>query len=272
MIEKICEIFCNCYPQFKMSSERFESLLLNSNTHIITFPDDQNPLGFAITEGAALRLICVDSGSQYKGIGSQILSEAEKYVSNQGFEKLYTGGVSSKFLIGADKASVGFFEKKGFSTVGSCDEMLMKLATFCYDENKFRGHLCAEYGWYKGDTDTIKKAVAEVDEGWVKYFEAGSRIYVATVDGEIASFCLVSTDNSNYLTDAFGRVGMPGCVGTVPKFRNRGIAIEMIARVTQFLKDSGMDISFIFFTGVAEWYKKLGYEAFMTEIFMEKQI
>ena len=198
MIEKICEIFCNCYPQFKMSSERFESLLLNSNTHIITFPDDQNPLGFAITEGAALRLICVDPGSQYKGIGSQILSEAEKYVSNQGFEKLYTGGVSSKFLIGADKASVGFFEKKGFSTVGSCDEMLMKLATFCYDENKFRGHLCAEYGWYKGDTDAIKKVVAEVDEGWVKYFEAGSRIYVATVDGEIASFCLVSTDNSNY--------------------------------------------------------------------------
>jgi hypothetical protein len=33
-----------------------------------------------------------------------------------------------------------------------------------------------------------------------------------------------------------------------------------------------MDISFIFFTGVAEWYKKLGYETFMTEIFMEKQI
>lgn len=46
----------------------------------------------------------------------------------------------------------------------------------------------------------------------------------------------------------------------------------MIARVTQYLKDSGMDISFIFFTGVAEWYKKLGYETFITELFMEKII
>ena len=56
------------------------------------------------------------------------------------------------------------------------------------------------------------------------------------------------------------------------KFRNRGIALEMIARVTQYLKDRGMDISFIFFTGVADWYKKLGYEIFMTEIFMEKKL
>ena len=53
---------------------------------------------------------------------------------------------------------------------------------------------------------------------------------------------------------------MPGCVGTVPKFRNRGIAIEMIARVTEYLKEIGIDISFIYFTGVADWYKKLGYE------------
>jgi len=272
MIEKICEIFCRCYPQFKMSSDRFKSLLINSDTHIITFPDDRDPVGFAITEGAALRLICVEPTSKSQGIGSRLLAEAEKYVSGQGFEKLYTGGVSSKFLIGADKATAGFFEKKGFSAVGGCDEMLLKLDTFCFDEGKFRGHLCAEYGWYKGDTDTIAKAVAEVDESWVKYFEAGSRIYAATVDGEIASFCLVSTDNSNYLTDAYGRVGMPGCVGTVPRFRNRGIAIEMVARVTQYLKDSGMDISFIFFTGVADWYKKLGYEIFMTEIFMEKKL
>ena len=272
LIGKICEIFCNCYPQFKMSRDRFESLLINSNTHIIKFPDDQNPMGFAITEGAAIRLICVAPEYQNQGIGSRLLAEAEKYVSGQGFEKLYTGGVSSKFLIGADKTSAGFFEKKGFVTVGGCDEMLLKLDTFCFDESKFRGHLLADYRWYNGDIDKLKKAVAEVEEDWVKYFDAGSRVYTATVNGEIASFCLVSTDATNYLTDAFGRVGMPGCVGTVPRFRNRGIAIEMVARVTQYLKECGMDISFIFFTGVADWYKKLGYETFMTEIFMEKKL
>ena len=271
MVAKIHEIFCRCYPQFRMTREHFEGLMINSNTRVFAFPDAGNPVGFAITEGPTIRLICVDPGSQHQGIGTSLLAEAEKNILDQGFNKRYTGGVSSRFLIGADKASAGLFAKNGFFAVGGCDEMLLKLDTYSFDESKFHGHLCAEYGWYNGDTDAISKAVEEVEKDWVKYFDSNSRIYVATVGDEIASFCLVSTDVSNYLSDAFGRVGMPGCVGTVPKFRNRGIAIEMIARVTQFLKESSMDISFIFFTGVADWYKKLGYETFMTEVFMEKQ-
>lgn len=269
---KCCEIFCLCYPQFAMSRERFESLMINDGTHIIMHCEDGEAAGFALTEGAALRLICVSPGYQRRGIGSRLLAEAEKYAAEQGFEKLYTGGVSSKFLIGADKEACGFFEKKGYETVGGCDELLMRLGSFSFDESAFRGHLCAEYGWYDGDIEAMRRAVAEVEESWVQYFNEGEHIFAAKVGGEIASFCLVSTDVTNYLSDAFGRVGMPGCVGTVPKYRDRGIALEMVARVTQYLKQSGMDISFIFFTGVADWYKKLGYEIFMTEIFMEKRL
>ena len=272
MKQKLCRIFCSCYPRFRMGTERFESLILRENTHVITHCEQGEPLGFAVTEGAALRLICVEPGSQRRGIGSLLLKKAEEQVRAQGFEKLYTGGVSSKFLIGADKQTAGFFEKKGFSAVGGCDEMLLTLKDYCFDETAFRGHLTAEYGWYKGGIDALREAVAEVDESWVQYFEEGSSVYAATVNGEIASFCLVSTDVTNYLSDAYGRVGMPGCVGTVPKYRDRGIGIEMVAKVTQYLKDCGMDISFIYFTGVADWYKKLGYKVFMTEVFMQKQL
>ena len=70
--------------------------------------------GFAVIESFALRLICVEPGYQRRGIGSALLEEAESYVSRKGFDKLLTGGVSSEFLIGADKAAKGFFEKKGF--------------------------------------------------------------------------------------------------------------------------------------------------------------
>lgn len=65
---------------------------------------------------------------------------------------------------------------------------------------------------------------------------------------------------------------MPGCVGCVPEYRNKGIALEMIANVTQYLKEQGMDISFIFYTGVARWYEKIGYETFLREIFGEKEL
>ncbi|MBR3668280.1 MAG: GNAT family N-acetyltransferase [Ruminococcus sp.] len=272
MKQELCNIFCSCYPQFGMGVERFESLILGENTRVITHCENGLPLGFAVTEGADLRLICVDPTSQRRGIGSLLLEKAEEQVRAQGFEMLYTGGVSSKFLIGADKETAGFFEKKGFSAVGGCDEMLLHLKDYTFDERAFRGHLTAEYGWYKGSTEALHRAVAEVDSSWVQYYEEGSSVFAATVNGEIASFCLVNTDVTNYLSDAYGRVGMPGCVGTVPKFRDQGIGIEMIARVTQYLRDCGMDISFIYFTGVADWYKKLGYEIFMTEVFMQKQL
>ena len=272
MIEKYCEIFCSCYPQFRMSSELFEKLLINENTHIIPRYESGEIVGFVIIDGQAIRLICVAPRCQRKGIGTILLKEAQDYVTEKGFDKLYIGGVSSKFLIGADKASEDFFGKNGFHSVGGCDELLMRLSDFTFDETKFRGHLIAEYGWYKGDMDTLRKAVAKVDENWVQYYDGSGLVYTATVNGEIASFCLVSTDVTNYLSGAYGRVGMPGCVGTVPEYRDRGIAIEMIARVTQYLKESGMDISFIFFTGVADWYRKLGYEIFMTEVFMQKEL
>ena len=228
--------------------------------------------GFAVIESFALRLICVEPGYQRRGIGSALLEEAESYVSRKGFDKLLTGGISSKFLIGADKAAEGFFEKKGFRCTGSCDELMLRLDGYTFDESSFRGHECAEYGWYSGSMDKLYKAVSEVNESRTKFFVGHEHIFTATVGGETASFCLVDTDVTNYLSDNFVRVGTPGCVGTVPKFRDRGIAIEMIARVTQYLKDCGMDISFIYFTGIADRYKKLGYEAFMTEMFMEKQL
>ena len=80
MIEKICEIFCNCYPQFKMSSERFESLLLNSNTHIITFPDDQNPLGFLVSFPAAACRPVADQipGSSHQKKGDYPLNKIDR--------------------------------------------------------------------------------------------------------------------------------------------------------------------------------------------------
>ena len=272
MDKRYCELFCRCYPQFKMSSRRFESLLENENTHILSHSEGGELAGFAVIDPPAVRLIAVAPEYRHRGIGTVLLKRCEEYARHKGFDKLYTGGVSSKFLIGADKASAGFFEKNGFETVGGCDELLIELKDYSFDESAFHGHMCAGYGWYEGDMAALHKAVSEVDESWVQYFDGKGKVYAATVNGEIASFCLVSTDNSNYLTDAYGRVGMPGCVGTVPKFRSKGIALEMVARVTQYLKDCGMDISFIFFTGVASWYEKIGYKVFMSEVFMVKEI
>lgn len=270
--EEYCTIFNECYPQFKMSYERFSTLVNTDKCSFYDYEEHGAIIGFAIVEDFAIRMICVKPDRQKTGIGTKLLADVEKDLLQKGYPKVITGGVSSRLFIGADSNSWGFFQKNGYQSVGNCDEMFLRLKDFHINNFTFHGHDIAEYGWFEGDLSEIQNAVASVDEGWVQYFTNPKHIFTARVNGEIASFCLVDTNCQNYLTDAFGKVGMPGCVGSVPKFRNKGIAIEMIAKVTEYLKEQDMDISFIFFTGVAKWYEQVGYQTFLTEVFGEKSL
>ncbi len=265
-------IFDACFPNMKISYEIFCELLHADDCVCFESKVDNEICAFAIVEDSAIRLLCVSPSKQRRGIGTALFADIEKYAESKGFDELLTGGVSSKLFIGATSESWGFFEKMGFVSVGGCDEMLLLLDDFHFDQLTLHGSDVAEYGWFQGDMNDIRSAVAQVNENWVQFYTQPDNIYVATVNGEIASFCLVDTNCRNYLTDKYGKVGMPGCVGSVPKFRDKGIALEMIARVTDYLKDQGMDISFIFFTGVAKWYEKIGYRTFLSECFGVKRL
>ena len=109
---------------------------------------------------------------------------------------------------------------------------------------------------FEGDIEVLKKAVFEVNEDWVKYFNEGGCYFCAYEGDEIASFCFLGE---------MGRVGElriggPGCVGTVPKFREQGIGLRMVQAGTEILKRDGFDLSWIHFTHLEKWYMKLGYE------------
>lgn len=266
------KLFNLCYPEFSMSPGQFRRLLMHENTVRFEVFRAGRLAGFALLEATAIRLLLVHPDYRNQGIGSKLLSDIEEYLRDHGAEKVLTGGSSSRFLIGADSRTWNFFSKKGFDAVGQCEEMTLPLRDYTYDMARFHGHTLAKYGWYDGPIETLHEAVSAVDPDWVQYFTDPKSVYVGTVDGKIASFCIVDTDSDNYLSEALGRVGMPGCVGTVPEYRNKGIALEMIALVTQYLKEQSMDVSFIFYTGVARWYEKLGYKTFLTEMFGVKKL
>jgi len=104
--------------------------------------------------------------------------------------------------------------------------------------------------------ETLHQAVAQVNADWVKYFREGGRILCA-MDGEnVASFCNIS-DMGRHLGL---RIGGPGCVGTVPQYRKKGIGLELVRRATLMLQQDGFDLSWIHFTYVERWYMKLGYQ------------
>lgn len=112
------------------------------------------------------------------------------------------------------------------------------------------------FGLYQGDVTALHEVIRQVEEDWVQYFTPESRVFCA-FDGEsVVSFCEV---------EEFGRyeglrIGGPGCVGTLPSHRQRGIGLRMVQLATALLKAEGFDLSWIHYTHLGHWYGRLGYE------------
>ena len=112
------------------------------------------------------------------------------------------------------------------------------------------------FGVYHGDIDVLRAAVREVDEGWVKFFNEGNRIFCAFDGDKVVAFCGLDEMGISYGK----RIGGPGCVGTVPAYRKMGIGLEMVRRSAYLLREEGFDYAWIHFTCLTNWYSKIGFK------------
>lgn len=112
------------------------------------------------------------------------------------------------------------------------------------------------FGEYHGALAVLQNAVHRVDEDWVQYFNEGDRFYCAFNGETIVAFCnLADMGRFHGL-----HIGGPGCVGTIPEYRGRGIGLELVRSATETLRRDGFDLSWIHYTHIAHWYMKLGYK------------
>ncbi len=135
------------------------------------------------------------------------------------------------------------------------DEMALRLSGFSPDAADIPVPDGTAFGFYRGDLETLRRAVRRVDESWPELYRAETRVYCGFVGGEIASFCMLEDMG---VCDGVRFAG-PGCVGTLPERRRQGIGLKMVQNATAILKAEGYDYSYIHYTGVAPWYARLGY-------------
>ena len=143
------------------------------------------------------------------------------------------------------------------------EEMLLALKD--YDKSIYSRAFGPEvsFGYYDGNVEELKPLIKEVDQGWPEFFQQGQKIYCGYIDGRVASFCMIEDFGTYEVAGKKVRIGGPGCVGTLPQFRDRGIGLTMINNASRILKEEGYDYSYIHYTGVAGWYAKLGYETIL---------
>ena len=157
----------------------------------------------------------------------------------------------------------GFFGKEYIRSMKEewiCEEMALRLDDFDPDAYGKTFDSSVSFGFFRGSLDELHAAVEQVSPPWLHLFDEHSRVYCGFVDGKIASFCMIENMGEHRLDGRTLKIGGPGCVGTVPAYRNKGIGLMMVRDVTSILKEEGYDLSYIHYTGVAPWYGKLGYK------------
>lgn len=245
------DIFSRCYPDLGLNEKHFAELSGAAECHV--FEADG---GFAMVSDNKLRLLCVLPEYQRQGIGSRLLAQCEEYIRGLGYSTAEIGGTDSGLFIGAVKSSAGFFEKHGYSFGEDIAEMCGEAGELGLDIQP-PSHV--SFLNEPGGSERLLEAVAGVDRDWVQYFRGGE-YFCASVNGEIASFCIVEDDVTCLFSDGKTRVGSIGCVGTVPGMRRQGIGLAMVAEASRELIRRGCGRIFIHYTGVYDWYARLGYK------------
>ncbi len=256
------EIFRCSFPEYNISEPIFTRL---------AFPDGckcfRTEGGFAVADGDRITMLCVAPQYQKKGIGSALLAECEAYLSAIGCS---TARLSGELICGALNGSEDFFKKHGYN-IGECRFNEMQLDLSRYSRSLFPPENVT-FGFFEGNTEVLRHAVNEVDEEWVQYFDGGSEYLCGFAGGEIASFCIVDKEADCLLSDGSLKIGSVGCVGTVPKFRSRGIGLATVDCACDYLRKNGCDRVFIHYTHLDKWYGRLGAKVFQRFRTAEKKL
>lgn len=157
----------------------------------------------------------------------------------------------------------GFFQNEGIKSLPEdavYEEMFLELASCSAEEVNIQIPENVTFGFFKGDRTDLLSAVAKVDEDWIQFFGEHTRVFCAYAGDRLASFCILDDMGTHFAEGREWRVGGPGCVGTVPDCRRQGIGLSMVQQATRILKAEGYDLSFVHYTGVGNWYRKLGYK------------
>ena len=160
-----------------------------------------------------------------------------------------------------------FFEREYIQKISEerwiFDEMVLPLDEFASERYDKEVDASITFGFYEGSHTELLKMVEQVDTDWVAYFGESDRVFCGYLKGKAVSFCLIEDMGIHNIDGRMCKIGGPGCVGTLPDYRDRGIGLMMVKKATQILKDEGYDYSYIHYTHIAKWYAKLGYETIL---------
>ena len=273
------ELYKKCFPDYPLTFEQFCSMTdLENSAAVIDKRVGGTLAGFAIVGKENISLLAVDSAFRKQGIGSGLLESVEKLLRERGVKEIALGRGSNSIFQGvptdnAEGDASGFFDKRGYEKSHITYNMDIDTADFD------RGALTIpkpENVTYRfaaeEDKEALLSAVEQVVPEWVGLYRGyEGEVLLAVCEGEIAAFEMLD-GKGGFFSASAKKHGSIGCVGTVPKFRRRGIGLDMTAQSVEILKNRGCDRVQLLYLVFDKWYGKLGFKITSTQWMGSKKI
>lgn len=273
---------------FKQNSFHDENVCLNASRIAVNEHDEV--IGFVVakkwqesldvkmrTETGWIQVLLVHSNYRGRGIGTKLLSHAEKVLKDAGIKEILLGKDPWHYFPGIPKQYeyvCNWFERKGYEHFGTEYDMINEYV----DEGKMKVPKArdAEYSILdkKDKIDFIQFLHRCFPGRWeyeaVKYFEKGGtgrEFVVLKKAEEIVGFCRINDGKSPFIAQNVywsplfeDELGGVGPLGVDVNERGNGYGLGIVKAAIAFLRNRGIQRIVIDWTGLVEFYGKLGYK------------
>lgn len=287
-LDELVILFRRNFPFTVRGEDTVRTILGNKDCHIIEKRTEKNRLiGAAVTHNNTILMLCVNPECRGKGIGSELLKEAEQAIKaagytevtvGVGFDYLMPGVPTSKRYATAvneclykelDDSASTFFEKRGYvhSWDCNCFDMRFPLTEFVKNEHSVGDTVDGILYRFatEADVPSILECTDAACEEFTKYYEEShqygeddqsTRVLIALDGDEVVGTLMVERE-----TEA-PEVGSVGCTTVKPSHQGRHIAVNMVTIGTKFLRDAGMKDAYLGYTysGLDHMYGYAGYK------------
>lgn len=305
-MEQIYQLWNNSYGCiYPISKELFERNISNAlleNSYVAL--DDQKLVGFIICkvwnetfiikdylDYGWISLMLVDPKYRCRGIGSTLYELVEKRMKELGKKQIFLGKDYLNYFPGLPvdlKNSAGWFEKKGFVRPYDTYDLIRNISKdknnkLSIKNDSFEFRVCT-----LNDKENLINFIMKNWPGrWEKetrdYFSSGGtgKEYVIALDsGKICAFAKIGLPSTNEaimsysLTwrNRFSALGGIGPLGVDISYRNRNLGYDIVAFACNTLIDNNVSDIIIDWTGLLDFYRRMGFEVFKSYFYMSKHL
>lgn len=261
-----------------VEKQNFDDLVFNQNSRNFIVKNGSEIIGHLSAqicgETAALVCVLVEKTHQGKGVGSKLVEEAMKELKQRGIRKISLGsGGYSYFWPGVPtnlKPAVMFFKKLGWNYSETSVDMIGQLKNYQTPSGIYQRvenlEIKIEF-LNESQINQLKEFEKQNFSDWYGYFSAAieenklDNVLIAlSSDNQILGSVLIDRNKKAWNRILGDRVGALGALGVSESARGQGIGLALAAKGSEILKDSEVEVCFLGWTRLIDWYGKLGYK------------